>query len=165
MPCKIEKYRLEDRTLVLDAEGKTTLEIAEVLTKELEGLATISQPTVSRWLKKTRKDRKNAAQPILDKYLGETLPNDLKILDELLKKYLAISRNTVAGEIVGENSQKYDLKTQMAAEDRITHIIGMKLRFVGIDPGGEDFDSVHPVDLAQYRTDADKLKKKMKAEK
>ena len=66
---------------------------------------------------------------------------------------------------MGENSQKYDLKTQMAAEDRITHIIGMKLRFVGIDPGGEDFDSVHPVDLAQYRTDADKLKKKMKAEK
>ena len=165
MPCKIEKYRLEDRTLVLDAEGKTTLEIAEVLTKELEGLATISQPTVSRWLKKTRKKRKNAAQPILEKYLEESLPSDLKILDELSTTYLAVFRNRVVGEITGEEAKKFNLKTRMAAGDRLHAIIQTKLRFIGIDPGDDDFDSVHPVDLAQFRTDADKLQKKMKAEK
>ena len=161
MPCKIDKFQLCDRTLVLDAQGQTTMEIAAILTKELEGRTHISQPTVSRWLKKTRKSRQTAAQKVLEEYLEETLPSDLKLLDELSSTYLAVFRNKVAGEIAGKSSEKFDLKTRMMAGDRLHAIIQTKLRFIGIDGAGDDIDAMHPVDLALYRTDAEKLKREI----
>ena len=165
MPFKIDKFQLSDRVLVLDAQGKTTMEIASILTKELEGRTHISQPTVSRWLKKTRKDRKIAAQHVLEEYLEETLPSDLKLLDEMSATYLAVFRNKVAGEIAGKSAEKFDLKTRMMAGDRLHAIIQTKLRFIGIDGVGDDMDAIHPVDLAQYRTDAEKLKKELSTRK
>ena len=165
MPGKIEKFQLADRILVLDTQGKTTLEIAAILTEELEGRTHISQPTVSRWLKKTRKSRKTAAQHVLEEYLEETLPSDLKLLDEMLTTYLPVFRNKVAGEIAGKSSEKFNLKDRMMSGDRILAIIQTKLRFIGIDGAGDDMDAIHPVDLTQYRTDAEKLKREIATQK
>jgi len=50
---KIEKHRLGDRVLNLALEGYDTAEIAGVLCKEGDGVFSISQPTVSRWINGT----------------------------------------------------------------------------------------------------------------
>jgi len=91
---KIEKYQLQERTLELSGEGKTTHEIAQVLTRELGGQDRVSQPTVSRWLKKKHVERRQIARVIVDDYIQESLPNDLKILDELSTFHLGIFRGT-----------------------------------------------------------------------
>ena len=53
--AKIEKYRLESRVRELHNERKTTMEIAKIVTEELNGKGSISQTAVSRWFR-TRKD-------------------------------------------------------------------------------------------------------------
>lgn len=174
---KIEKYELGERCLELSVQGKTTTEIAEILTKEIEGKGRISQPTVSRWLKKVRAERKETANAILTDYLNTSLPADLKILDELSQFYLTIFRDKIADvlshldelvakvatlpqllkakvvnidevkKVLEEMGQvrdemhaalNIDLKTRMAAGDRLHGIVQTKLRWVGIEPEEEE---------------------------
>lgn len=52
---KIETYQLGSRIKELRLEGKSSGLIAEILTKELNGKGSISQTTVSRWIR-TSKD-------------------------------------------------------------------------------------------------------------
>ncbi len=156
---KILKYNLEDRLLALSALRKTHDEIAKILTQELAGKDTISQNTVSRFLKKVREDRKEIAGAILVDYLSESLPADLSLLDELLKFHAVIFRGKLAAfiETAAEGATKSEPVTlqdrRVAARD-IHMIIQTKLRFVGIGgTEGEGDDGINPVDLAKFRRD------------
>jgi hypothetical protein len=91
---KIKKYELEQDVLAI--RGKTHIEIAKALTELLKGRGiedSISQPTVSRYLKSVDEERKSASKAVLNEYINITLPADLKILDELSGFYLTIFRN------------------------------------------------------------------------
>lgn len=79
---KIVRLRLEQKVLQLFEEGKTDEQIADVLTEEFNGEATISQPTVSRWLKPIRELRKKLSANIVFEHINEGLLNDV---DKLAK--------------------------------------------------------------------------------
>lgn len=97
---KIIKYQLTER--VLELRSLPHEQIAEKLTSELRGKGiddSISQPSVSRWLKKYSQECKEKATAVLNEYLDITLPADLKILDELSEFYLIIFRDRL-GQII-----------------------------------------------------------------
>ena len=70
----IKTYHLEDKVRVLKVQGLSDQEIADRLNKEdLVGKDSISQPTVSRFVKKDRKLRSKTAKTIVDDYLFESV--------------------------------------------------------------------------------------------
>jgi len=154
----IERYGLQARALTLAASGKKDYEIAEILTREdLAGKDAISQPSVSRWLKKTRQERGKTAKGIVDDYLKESIPADLKLLDELTQFHLVIFRGNVT-MLEGEDGKKVHaatitLDTRRTAARDIHEILKTKMKFVGVDgeSGGNDRDGAAPVDLEKYR--------------
>ena len=151
----IERYSLADRVLALTAQGKKDYEIAEILNKtDLEGVDTISQPTISRWLKKIRAERGTTSRGIVEEYLKESIPADLKLMDELTQFHLVIFRGKVAASVTGGKPEQIGLSEQRTAARDIHEILKTKMKFIGVDgdPGGTDTGE-HPVDLSKYRDD------------
>ena len=156
---KIDKYELGDRVLALSGEGKTTSQIAEIITTELSGRETISQPTVSRWLQKVRKDRSDQTKQIFHDHIKVVLPADLAALEEIEAFLLGIFRNLVSPG-AGEDQVKgsYDRETRIGAGMKAAKIIETKLRFAGILDGNAAGDSRHdPVDLDKFKNDFKEL--------
>jgi len=98
---KIEKHDLGPRILtLLTEEGKGSKEIAVILTKE--GFK-LSQPTVSRWIKKQRENHKDEVQDIITKHVTKVLPNDLQALEDMETQCLAWAQEgpDTKGERIG----------------------------------------------------------------
>lgn len=150
---KIEKYGLQERTLTLLSEGHSHQEIAEILTKELEGRDTISQPAVSRWLKKVRRRRQEVVQPKVDKFLEETVESDLKCLQEMMDFQYQQFKGRLAADISGGQPRILGLKERNQAHDRLLEILKVKFRWMGIDGDQGTGDVLDPVDLSKFRNE------------
>lgn len=84
---KIEKHELGPRIIsLLTEQAKGSKEIAEILTKE--GFK-LSQPTVSRWIKKQRENHQDEVHDIIHKHVTKVLPNDLQALEDMETQCLA----------------------------------------------------------------------------
>ena len=158
----IEQYALADRILALSASGKKDYQIAEILNREdLAGRDSISQPTVSRWLKKVREERGKTARGIVDDYLKESIPKDLELLDELTQFHLVIFRGNTAileAEDGGKvRAATINLDTRRTAARDIHAILQTKMKFVGVDENsGGGAATGDPVDLDRYRSGSGK---------
>lgn len=121
---KIVRLRLEQKVLNLFEEGKTDEQIAEVLSKELEGEETISQPTVSRWLKPIRQLRKQLSANIVFEHINEGLLNDAaklsKIETQMLNDALPQEGN--------------DPRARAEIGERLIKLIFKKWEILGIKP-------------------------------
>jgi len=153
-PNKIEKYEFQDEILKLSAQpGMTTHRIAEILTEKLEGRDTISQPTVSRWLKGERELRGEQTRAIVQDHIKEAVPEDLKALEEIEAWLLGIYRNqmelvkarspelldddpelkALTEKLQGDgNEDGYSLDTRINAAMKAVKIIELKLKYAGI---------------------------------
>ncbi len=80
---KIEKYALHARIAALMNDGKNDTDIAAILTEELSGRDTISQPTVSRYTKSLREEVRSTTRHKITEHLKECVETDLQILDEV----------------------------------------------------------------------------------
>ena len=150
---KVTKYNLQERTLALAGEGATTDAIADILTKELDGKDTISQSTVSRWLKAERKERSEQTRSIVHDHIKATVPKDLDALDEVLTFLMSHFRNVLPNPDDAEKtiSQSHSIKERAEFGMRAVKIVETKLRFAGIleDPTTTD---ASPIDLDEYKT-------------
>ena len=158
---KIEKYRLEERTLSLSGQGKTTYDIAEILTQELEGQDAISQRTVARFLKEERQDRAEQTRAVVQDYIKGVVPKDLEALDEVEAWLQEVFRNHERNiariqarffaalekqkrwetarimELFEESCKEidtadHDIRTRVNAGMNAVKIVDTKLRFAGI---------------------------------
>lgn len=149
---KIERYQLGERCLELSVRCANHQEIAERLTQALEGKDSISQPTVSRFLKAERAKRSKQANLIVSHYLAEQLPKDLELLDEVARFHVAIFRGKISGDVRDGKKIEITLSDQRVAARDLHEILKTKFRFVGVPdhpdsgttPGGD------PVDLNQF---------------
>jgi len=105
---KIEKLGLVKRIEELIAGGTTSSEAISSALKA-EGHA-VSQPTVARYLKRTREERREETQKIISDHIQETVPADLDALEEMEAQCLAWAKeeNTefahrLAGRHIAEN--------------------------------------------------------------
>ena len=149
---KIKKYQLEDRILALSV-GHTTQEIATIVTDELNGQDSISQPTVARFIKKTREEREEVARPIINKHLADHLTTDLEILEELKRDNLAVYRGHVQGVVMPEGGLKFGWKERMDAHDRLHDLLKTTFKFIGVGDDTTGKLGAHPVDIEQFRKD------------
>jgi uncharacterized membrane-anchored protein YjiN (DUF445 family) len=79
---KIEKYGLEDVVLKLDAEGKSSREIAAWLEKNKK--RKINRSTIANFLKSVRTERAEMSKSIVQEHIQKSLPTDLQRLDQVL---------------------------------------------------------------------------------
>lgn len=175
MPAKdkIKTYQLEKSILELRGHGKSTAEIATIVSDGLGDKDTISQRTIARFLAVERKKRKVVADVILEDYINLTLPSDLKILDELSETFLGLFRYNTGAlnqtlkllqaktvdlnafrklkiELALNESISIDepsVKLGMQAADRLHAILNTKFRFIGV--GDRDDDLIPPKDAAE----------------
>lgn len=154
---KIEKFNLSDRVLALSGKGKTTHEISQIITEEAQGKYSVSQPTISRWLKTVRQDRSEQTKQLVHDHIKEHVPHDLQALEDMEAEYLHIfnSKKELSEGKDEKLEYEFELKTRMSAGDRIVKIIETKLRYAGIleDPESAGRDSADPIDLDDFRTD------------
>jgi hypothetical protein len=155
---KIEKFNLSDRILGLSGLGKTSAEIAEIVTSEADGKYRISQPTVARWLKSVRQERSEQTKQLVHDHIKEHVPADLQALEDLEAEYLHIfnSKKEVKDKSPDPLFEyEFELKTRMAAGDRIVKIIDTKLRYAGLlEDTEEGRDTADPIDLDDFRPTA-----------
>ena len=78
---KIEKLGLVKRIEELVSQGISSSEAISAALKA-EGF-NVSQPTVSRYLKKTRNSRRETTQDIVDNHIQEHVPADLTALEDM----------------------------------------------------------------------------------
>ncbi len=90
---KIDQFSLDRRVLDLIKQGKKSPEIAAILTAE--GVE-ISQPTVSRWLKKQRDSNQGKIQDIIQDHVEKTVPADLDALELMEQQCLDWAQEGVA---------------------------------------------------------------------
>lgn len=172
---KIEKYQLQDRTLELSARpGLTHTQIAEILTTELAGRASVSQATVSRWLKAVRQERGEQTRQVVQDHIQATVPADLQALEEVEGWLLGIFRDQtellkirdtsmlgdrdlerLAAAVQASEGDGFDLSDRANAAMKAVKIIELKLRFAGIleDPH-KTGSTADPVNLDDYRIPA-----------
>ena len=143
---KIEKNNLQARCMVLFREGRTTAEIADILTQELAGADTISQPSVARWLKPIRDDERDETRKRIHDHIKQTVESDLEILDEVEGFMVQEFRNP-------ENSvlQRSDFGL------KALRVVETKLKYALTDPTNTQ-DTLHPVDLESFRNDLEDLR-------
>jgi len=146
---KIDTYGLGEIVLKLTAEGKRTYEIPDELNRILRerGIRnhrgeyeTISQPTVSRWLKRYRQDLGEQTRAMVNERIKP-------IVDEILGNMYRVHLNMIA---IHENRKGADkqisflgntLKTRMDAGMKAV-IAGEKiLKLVGIEADRGDDDA------------------------
>lgn len=146
MATKIEKYKLGEKILELSAQpGMTTEKIAEILTEELDGADTISQPTVSRYLSETRKARKEHTQILIQDKLKGTVPKDLEVLEEVEEFFLNIFRGNEADKeghaLLSDKDGKaliFDVAARASAGKDAADIVMKKLRLCGVGTDAPD---------------------------
>lgn len=150
----IKTYKLEEKVRALKTQGLSDDAIAERLNKEdLAGKDSISQPTVSRWVKKDRKLRGNKAKAIVDDYLVESVPADLKLLDEAIAFHLKIFRAKLTmvdndGNVIEKSD--YSLNDRRIAARDILSIVSTKMKFIGVDGSGDSASDGDGLDLSQF---------------
>jgi hypothetical protein len=154
---KIERYGLTERALELSV-SKNTHEIAVILSEELDG-DTISQPTVSRFLAKVRKQRREISHAIVEENLSRTLTTDLEIVDALIKKEKPFALGEVGERLQGGAVQQITVDDQRAAAREIREWLKLKWRFIGVPNDGEE------AELAETRLAAAKRKALKHSEK
>jgi DNA-directed RNA polymerase subunit F len=176
---KIERFELAPRVLALTAEGKTTHEIARILTEEGDGAYTISQSTVARWLKDVRKERSEQTRQVVHDYIQKTVPTDLESINEVQAWLIAQFRSlahisieavseALAEPITEEMFKKLiaifpadplDLRTRAELGMKIVRIVDTKLKYAGVLEDDESgFGFGEPVDLDEYRFERAKPK-------
>ena len=143
---KIEKNNLQGRCLALFREGRTTAEIADILTQELAGIDTISQPSVSRWLKPIRDDERDETRKRIHDHIKATVESDLDILDEVEGFMVQEFRNP-ANTVLQRSD--FGLKA--------LRVVETKLKYALSDPTSTQ-DGLHPVDLDAFRNDLEDLR-------
>lgn len=154
---KIIKHGLQERTLAL-RDQYTHREIADILTKELAGKDSISQPAVSRFLKKVSKRRSEILGPIRDKFVETELESDLKILKQNLKDAQGL-RETALSHISGKVSpinkdQAYNIADFLKFDNVVQNYLKITFHFCGVgDDEGSIGEATHPVDLTKYKTE------------
>jgi hypothetical protein len=160
MPAKniIKTYRLEDRIRVLKMQGLSDDKIADRLNKEdLVGKDSISQPTVSRFVKKDRKLRAAASKNLIDTYMAESLPKDLEIIDEIVAFHYNIMhakmslKNAKTGNIV--EASDFDLNDRRIAARDLNTVLKTKFDLLGANPETGDDLGESGLDLEKYRTE------------
>lgn len=165
-PNKIKKFQLEERTRVLETQGHKHYEIADILTQELSGKGSISQATVSRFLKDEKSKRESVARVVMENYVEATLPGDLKLLDEIMGDWVILRRNEsqklhnlIAGIKIIANGKEVEFSEKRLAfiDEKLHEILRTKFRFVGVGGDGEG-KRYDPVDFSKYRLSDDDRK-------
>jgi len=159
-PSKIEKYRLEQRCIALFRSARTTGDIAEILTAQLAEMEiddTISQPTVSRWLKPYRDESKEETSQIITEHIKEQVKNDLAVVDEVEAWHLAQFRTPDPLPENPDHVNALTLRERSEIGMKVIRIIETKLRFA-LGGAGGDSRSVSPVDLEQFRCEVEELR-------
>jgi len=142
---KILKYQLVGKLLKLDGEGKTTQDIADLLSEELKSRGiddSISQPTVHRHLQTIREERAAQGCQMVQDYNEITVPGDIEILEEIKAYFLMIFRNQRKEDSSGEiKPAGYDYKMRSHAAMNLHQIVYTKWQKLGNLPKpGEDKD-------------------------
>ena len=143
---KIDKYRLGDRVIEFYRDGKTTGEIAELITAGLQASGIddgVDQSTVSRWLKKIR-DEDAAQQAEYEKQTQEVIrariqdgvAGDIDQIEWFQEFLYQIARNTLLD--TESKPIHFNIKERKAAGMDLVKVIDTKLRLPGV--GGEDDD-------------------------
>jgi hypothetical protein len=138
---KIDKYKLEDFTLTMAGEGKTGTQIANALNEyiktKLEIDDSITQPSVARWLKQIREERKEATQRVVNEDIQKHAVADLQATNDFKNFFYEQFKKESNG-----------LKTRTKAAMNCLKVIETRLRLGGI---GGDNESFHPVELQQMK--------------
>jgi hypothetical protein len=138
---KIVQHGLTDLlvTLYFD-KGKNQEECARVLTERLteQGIKdSVTQTTVSRWLKEEKARREAAVREVYVKHAEETLPSDLEAINELKDWYLETFR-----------SEDSAYKRRREAASDLMRLIDTRLRIaLACDPG--DKTAVRQLNIIQ----------------
>lgn len=165
----IDRFNLGERVLTLAGQGESTMSIARTMTKE--GPVSLSQSTVSRWLKKTRQERSEQTRAVVQEAIKEQVPADMKALNEVELWLLAQFRGEVAVEVKSliETDAKVAAIVEAIKADtgrraefglKAVRIIEVKLRYAGIlenplEGGGA---GLHPSDLDEIRKTLDEIR-------
>lgn len=156
---KIETYGLGELILKLTSEGKRTYQIPEYLNRELSNKGilnaegepeTISQPTVSRWLKEFRKDLGEQTRAnLIQKHVPNipiVLNNTLEVHEKMMSIFRGKKKKTVIGEQISFLGP--GLKDKMNAGMKAVFTADKYLKFVGItedqEPDGNIQDEIDP---------------------
>jgi predicted transcriptional regulator len=131
---KIDRYGLGERVTELFREGKTTVEIAEMMTRGLQDSGIndgVDQSTVSRWLKKIR-EADEEMQAEIDRQTVEVLRlrveagvhGDVDQIELVQELFFRISQNTLEGH-------NFKMKERVYAGQALVKLIDTKLRLPG----------------------------------
>lgn len=142
---KIDRYGLGERVTELFREGKTTVEIAEMMTRGLQDSGIndgVDQSTVSRWLKKVRSaDEEMQAElgrqtvEVLRRRVEAGVQGDVNQIETVQELFYRISQNTLEGHT-------FNMKERVYAGQALVKLIDTKLRLPGvIGEGGDGADS------------------------
>jgi hypothetical protein len=140
---KIEQYNLGTRVFELKEQGSPQDEIATILSRELmEGRGiddAISQSTVQRYLKKAQDEQSGEARQYVKDYTNATVPNDLKIIEEVQSFLLNIKRNLKEDPNTGELvAAGIELRNRVYAATNLARVTFDKLKNLGaLKPPGD----------------------------
>ena len=164
---KIDKYHLEDRVVGLYREGKTTGEIAEIISSGLQASGIddgVDQSTVSRWLKKVRAadekaeaEREREALAVVRARVKDGIENDLEQIAYVQTFLFQIVEGTLAD--AEGNLLRHNVKERKAAGVDLVKLIDTKLRLPGVgDDGSGNDESAIPAG-SNVHSLLDRLKK------
>ena len=132
---KVDKYELGKMAGSLMEQGKTTYDIADLLTKALHNKGiddSISQKTAQRYLTDLRDDEvKEKQRRVKAKFLDDfdlNLKSDLGAIEEAKEFFLLTMRNLEKdhdGAILPAN---YDIRVRGAAGEKLLKAVELKLR-------------------------------------
>lgn len=150
---KIDRYGLGPRVEELWRGGKTTVEIAEIVTAGFlaSGIEdSVDQSTVSRWLKKI-KTAEDEARAEYERQTREVIR--AKVQDGVAGDIGQIESVQAYLFMIVENKEKgvsYDVRTRMAAGQALVKVIDTKLRLPGVMNEGDGDASSIPAGSAVH---------------
>jgi hypothetical protein len=143
MESKIVQFSLAERTMALVQQGKTTRDIAEILTAEAAGRYVVSRSAVQRYLKPLREKFRTKAATIIEQFVEENLPGELDRLTQMSAFFWAIFTGTLTAEIGKDGATyTYELSTRWDAARMIHDLAKTLLKAAGA--GQEDPRSANP---------------------
>jgi uncharacterized protein (UPF0147 family) len=179
---KIEKYELQTRVLELSV-GRNTRQVAAAITEELQAKGvsdSISQATVSRYLKEIREERAELTRTKVQEHIQEHVPADLNAIEEiegwLLERFRGkVNLDDYINRLPGDRRQEpapteediQELAKEMAAiidgdhktraefGMKAARLIELKLKYAGIleNPEAARGTGADPADLDEFRQD------------
>ena len=153
---KINTYGFGPKVIALEQEGLTHQQIADELTKILAGNDTISQPSVTRWLQKHKKEDSKLLNSIRREYREKEFAKDMEILNERIQYNYDICldgftvKDTEGKKIFKSN---FTVKEKREAEREMREWLKLKAHYCGLDAETGSGDSGTPVDIEKYRLD------------